>query len=620
VIMSDSNMSSSDGLVVGTAGHIDHGKTSLIRALTGIDTDRLAEEKRRGISIDLGFAHLTLPNGRRISFVDVPGHERFIKNMLAGAGGIKAVLLVVAANESVKPQTREHFDICRLLGIEHGVVVLTKVDIASAEQIGAARQDVQKLCAGSFLDGAPVVEVSAQNGRGLADLQSELGRLAAGLAARARNGFARLPIDRSFALKGFGTVVTGTLRNGTLRPGEMVQLQPGEQEARIRAIQVHGQQVDVAVAGQRTAVNLTGIDHSEIQRGLVLTHRNRLDATKLIDVSVDWLREEVIPSKREEFLLHTGTSETVAMLKMFSPGFARLWLANPVLALPGDRFVLRRPSPAETVAGGTVIDAFPPGRLNRTRTLARLKLLAEASSAQRVQLLIEESADGRRFADLIKLTGRPEDELKPVIARNPELVVAEAAQRVVTKAWVDRMRQKLAALLKDFHSKNPAAAGMPMAAARMKLEPNLASVIFDNFAAVRVQGDVVSLATHKAQLSSDESRSLDQMELAFRQGGFQPPSPGEVFKSSGTDVKKGRGMLEALVKNNRLVRVSEDVIFHAEVLSHIRKSLSAHKGRKFSVPEFKEWTQISRKYAIPLLEYLDRQHVTRREGDARIVL
>ena len=605
---------------MGTAGHIDHGKTSLVRALTGIETDRLAEEKRRGISIDLGFAYLTLANGRRISFVDVPGHERFIKNMLAGAGGIQAVLLIVAADESVKPQTREHFEICRLLGIKYGLVVLTKTDIATVEQIAAARADVQKLCAGSFLDSAPVIEVSAVTGQGLSGLKSELAALAGHISPRDRSGFARLPVDRSFAMKGFGTVVTGTLWSGTLRMGDTVQLQPGKREARIRGIQVHGQQVEAAVAGNRTAVNLAGRDHTEIQRGSVLTHRDGLDSTTLLDVSLDWLDAEDIPSKREEFVLHVGTSETAVTLKTFSGTFARLWLSEAVLTLPGDRFILRRPSPARTVAGGTVIDAFPPARLNRAKAAARVRALAQADGAQRVRLLIEESAGGRRVADLVKLTGLPGPDVKALVARSEELVLVEAAQRVVTKAWVDRMRRKLLELLTAFHAGNPAAAGVPMALARMKLEPNVASVVFENFPAVRVDGDLVALATHRPQLSTQESRSLHQIEHAFRQGGFQPPSPLEVLKSSGTDAKKGRGMLEALVKDNRLVRVSEDVIFHAEVVTHIRKSLAAHKGRKFSVPQFKEWTQISRKYAIPLLEYLDRQHVTRREGDARVVL
>lgn len=612
-------MSAPNGLVVGTAGHIDHGKTSLIRALTDIETDRLAEEKRRGISIDLGFAHLTLANGRRISFVDVPGHERFMKNMLAGAGGIQAVLLVVAADESVKPQTREHFDICRLLGIEHGLVALTKIDVSTPEQLRAARHDVSKMVVGSFLEGAPVIGVSATTGQGLTELKSELMVLAEGIPPRDRSGFARLPIDRSFALKGFGTVVTGTLWDGTLRTGDSVQLQPGKREARIRGIQVHGEQVDEAVAGQRTAVNLTGMNHADVTRGLVLTHCDGLESTKLLDVSLEWLNEEDVSARREDFLLHTGTSEIVATLKVISGRFARVWLARPLLTLPGDRFVLRRPSPAGMVAGGTVIDVFPPGRMNRKKTFARLESLAQGGAAERLQLLVEESFNGRRVADLIKHTGLPIDRVQSLIAGNPNLLFAEAAQRVVSRIWINQMRQKVVGLLQEFHAKNPAAAGLPISVVRMNLEANLASIVLD-FPEVRQQGDVVALATHKPRLSTEESRCLDQIERAFRQGGFQPPSPVDVLKSSGTDPKKGRGMLEALVKTNRLVRVSEDVIFHVEVVSHIRKSLAAHKGRKFSVPEFKDWTQISRKYAIPLLEYLDRQHVTRREGDARVVL
>ena len=269
--MSDSNMSARGGIVAGTAGHIDHGKTSLIRALTGVDTDRLAEEKRRGISIDLGFAQLALADGNRISFVDVPGHERFIRNMLAGVGGIEAVLLIVAANESVKPQTREHFEICRLLGIERGIVVITKTDLASSEQLAATRAEVRQLTAGSFLTNAPLIPVSAVTGAGLDALVSALQELARAQTSRSANGLARLPVDRSFSLKGFGTVVTGTLRNGSLRVGDSVQLQPTSQEARIRGLQVHGEPVQVAVAGERTAVNLSGVDHSNLRRGFVLT-------------------------------------------------------------------------------------------------------------------------------------------------------------------------------------------------------------------------------------------------------------------------------------------------------------------------------------------------------------
>jgi selenocysteine-specific elongation factor len=614
-------MTSSAGVVIGTAGHIDHGKTSLVRALTGIDTDRLAEEKKRGISIDLGFAHLTLPAGGRISFVDVPGHERFIKNMLAGAGGIHAVLLIVAADESVKPQTREHFDICRLLGIRNGMIVLTKVDLVSPEQIAVAIRDIKGLCAGSFLDRALIVQVSAVTGQGLPELKQQLSTLAQTLALRESSGLTRLPVDRSFVLKGFGTVVTGTMWGGGLHTGDSVQFHPGKSPARIRGLQVHGEPVEFATAGQRTAVNLSGIDHSEIRRGFVLTLQEGLETTSLVDVSVDWLDEAEIPKSRGQFLFHIGTAEVPAVLKVLNGGsLARLWMTEPILALPGDRFVLRRPSPAQTVAGGSIVDPFPPARLNRAKTIARLMALAQASPAKRVEILVEASGNGRRLPELVRLTGLPLDVIKSLVLANPKLVFVDAVQRAVSTAWIEQMRTRVLDWLRDFHAKNPSAEGAPIAQARLSLEANLAHAVFDGFPGVRVHGDIVALMSHKVQVSAADTQALSQVERAFQQAGFQPPPVSDVLRSTGADAKTARGLLEALVKSQKLVRVSEDLIFHADALAHIRKSLSLHKGRRFSVPEFKEWTQVSRKYAIPLLEYLDRQHITRREGDARIVL
>lgn len=619
-------MRSPGGLVIGTAGHIDHGKTSLIRALTGIDTDRLEEEKRRGISIDLGFAHLTLGDGKRIGFVDVPGHERFIKNMLAGAAGIQGVLLVVAADESVKPQTREHFDICRLLNVQRGIIVLTKIDMATPDQIVAARSSVERLCAGSFLDSAPIVQVSALTGAGLNDLRNELSKLSNHLSSRDEGGLARLPVDRSFALKGFGTVVTGTLWSGRLRTGDTVEVFPLRREVRVRGLQVHGESVQTASAGQRTAVNLVGIDSTEIRRGFMLTHQDGLQGSKTLDVSIKWMEKSDIPKKREQFLFHLGTTEVPAMVKALSHPdsslrtLARVWCGEAVLALPGDRFVLRRPSPAQTVGGGSVLDSFPPVRLNRARTIARLNSLSEGNTGKRIQLLIEEGANGRRLSDLVRLTGMPPDRCKALIQGNPSLMFVEPAQRVVTPLWIEQMRRKLLEWLTAFHAKNPAAAGAPIALARLNLEPSLATAVFKDFATIRVQGDLVSLTTHKAQFSSAENQNLEKIEDLFRQAGLQPPSIAEVMKLAGADLKKNRGLLEILVKNRKLVRVSDDLVFHADALERVRKSLAAHKGRKFSVPDFKEWTQVSRKYAIPLLEFMDRQHVTRREGDARVVL
>jgi selenocysteine-specific elongation factor len=510
--------------------------------------------------------------------------------------------------------------------MEDGIIVLTKADLASPEQTTIATEEIKALCAGSFLEHAPILPVSAYTGQGLSDLKNAIASLADRSRSRDEEGLTRLPIDRSFTLKGFGTVVTGTIWTGKLHIGDTVQIHPINREARIRGLQVHGNQVEIAAAGQRTAVNLSGIDHSEIRRGCVLSHRDGLESTKRVDVAVDWLDELEIPDKREQFLFHIGTAEISAFLKVLngengsSRTFARLWLAEPALTVPGDRFVIRRPSPMQTVAGGSIIDTFPRARLNRSKTVARLEALTDADAGKRIEFLIEEGADGRRLSDLVRLTGLRTGVVKSLIARNPRLAFVEHAQRAVSKVWIERTRERVLAWLCDFHAKNPAAAGAPVALARLHLEPSLANVIFDGFAGVRVQGDVVALATHRVQVSAGESEALSKIERAFRQAGFQPPSASEILRSAGTDEKKGRGLLESLIKAQKLVRISEDLIFHSEALAHIRKSLSSHKGRKFSVPEFKEWTHVSRKYAIPLLEYLDRQHVTRREGDMRVVL
>jgi selenocysteine-specific elongation factor len=621
------------GLVIGTAGHIDHGKTSLVRALTGMDTDRLADEKRRGISIDLGFAHLTLASGQRVSFIDVPGHERFIRNMLAGAAGMEAVLLVIAADESVKPQTREHFDICRLLDIRHGLIVVTKSDLAAPAQLEKTIADAQRLTEGSFLDGAPILPISSATGAGLTELQEHLAVLAMLASKRDALGLARLPIDRSFALKGFGTVVTGTLWSGSLRVGDVVRIHPARREARIRGLQRHGQAVEIASAGDRTAVNLAGIEHGEIKRGFALTSLSALETTEVMDVAIEWLKlgtdtrktgavsnaacAPAEPTKATGFLLDIGTAELPVSVKPLRAGerFARLHLAEPVLALPGDRFVLRRPSPALTVAGGTVIDPFPPRRLNRTKTLERLGRLAAASAAQRIEILTEESPAGLSISELARLSG-----IAPaVVVQTPNLILVNG-RHFVSQRWVEQRRQKLVAWLEAFHAKNPAAAGAPVSQARLGVDAALLGPVFENFPAVSLCGDLVSLTNHRPQVSALEGEALAQIEFAFQRTGFQPPAATEVLAALPVDRKTARTLLEALLKEGKLIRISDDLIFHSEAIAHIRQSLTAHRGLRFSVGDFKSWTTGSRKYAIPLLEYLDRQRVTKRDGNERIVL
>ena len=624
--MSDSIMNARGGIVVGTAGHIDHGKTALIGALTGIDTDRLAEEKRRGISIDLGFAHLTLPNGKQISFVDVPGHERFIRNMLAGAAGIEAVLLIVAADEGIKPQTREHFDICRLLGVERGIVVLTKSDLASAEQMRGTHAAVQSLTASSFLANAPVIPVSAVTRAGLRDLMQALTQLSDRETSRDIDGPARLPIDRSFALKGFGTVVTGTLGSGCLHVGDTVELRPTLREARVRGLQVHGKPVTTSFAGERTAVNLSGVNHSEIRRGFVLVTPKTLELTGVIHASLTPLVQDKVFDPHEDFVLHVGTSDVSAHIKLLQdhfgkePTLVQINLAEPVVAAPGDRFILRRPSPSETVAGGCVIDPFPPGRLSRAKASARLMRLHSANVAERLELLVDEKKNGRTVPELVRLTGRPAGEIAVAAQHSAQLLNVTGSQQVVSRAWLARQRAQVLQFLTAFHTQYPASAGAPLAQVRFGLEQSLAHFVLANFPPVHVTGELISLATHRPQVSQQETAALHNLEQVFRKAGYQPASPIEVLRSAALDAKTGRSLLEKLIKNARLVRVTEELIFHADVIAHIRTSLSVHKGRRFSVPEFKQWTQISRKYAIPLLEYLDHQRVTKRDGDYRVVL
>ena len=617
--MSDS-MNRPHGLVIGTAGHIDHGKTSLVRALTGMDTDRLAEEKRRGISIDLGFAHYKLPNGRSISFIDVPGHERFIKNMLAGVGGIGAVMLIVAADDSVMPQTREHFEICRLLGIRYGFVALTKVDLATAEQVARVRKDVLDMAAGSFLQGSPIVEVSSVTGHGLSDVIQQLSILSEKAVPSESQKLARLPIDRSFTLTGFGTVITGTLLSGRFCVGEHIRLHPGRKEARIRGIQVQGLQVDQACSGQRTAINLAGIESTEIRRGFVLTHVDELEGTKVIDCSIEWLEGAKKSSRREQVLYHAGTAEIVADLKVLAPGIARVWLSEATLALPGDRFIIRQPSPERTIAGGMIIDCFPPVRLNRLKSLARLQSFGQSAPRARIEFLVEESSNGLTLGNLVRSTGFRGEQIAELVRLNANLFLHVPTQRAFSKKWLGARRAEVTEWLQAFHAENPSAIGAPISAARLGLEPELAAVVFDGLPGVRVQGEVIALATHRASFNDQESAALNKIETAFRQAGYQPPGVADVLKSATPDSKRGRALLELLVKSKKLVRISEDIVFHSEVITHVRSSLSVHKGRRFSVPEFKEWTQMSRKYAIPVLEYLDRERVTRRDGDARVIV
>ncbi|MFZ0592772.1 MAG: selenocysteine-specific translation elongation factor [Bryobacteraceae bacterium] len=615
------------GIVFGTAGHIDHGKTTLVRSLTGIDTDRLAEEKKRGLSIELGFADLVLPNDRRIAIVDVPGHERFIKNMLAGVGGLDAVLLVIAADEGIKPQTREHFDICRLLNISRGIIVLTKADLVRPERIEQLESEARDFCRNSFLDRAPCIPVSAREGSGLPRLIGEMTSLVDGLEPRREPSFARLPIDRSFKMQGFGTVVTGTLQGGCLRVGDTVEIHPLREHYRIRGIQVHRQPVEEAWPGQRTAINLAGIEAQQIHRGAVLTVPDTFESTKIFDAAIQWLDPKCAIRTRQSLRLYVGSLETTADVRLIealnqSQSITRIASHEPLLILPQDRFVLRNAD--ATVGGGAVLDPFPPIRINREKTSVRLRALLTGSDGIRIRTLVEESTQGRKISNLVRTTGWTPERIKELAKADGTLTICETEQRVVGLKWLEQKRQQVIAWLQNFHQLNPASKGAAMHQVRSSLmsgiEPTLSDLILRGSSQIVIAGDTVSLLGHVAKVSPEETAARATLEQLFQNSGFQPPSADEALAAINIEPKRARIQLDALLKEKRLVKVASDLILHVDVVEQMKRSIALRKGQRFSVPEFKVWTNVSRKYAIPLLEFLDRERVTRREGDIRVVL
>ena len=633
-------------VIIGTAGHIDHGKTALVKALTGIDADRLAEEKRRGITIDLGFAHLDLPPSLRLGFVDVPGHERFVKNMLAGVGGIDCVLFVVAADESVKPQTREHFEICRLLGIRRGIIALTKADLADPDLLALARLEVEELVAGSFLASAPIVPVSAVTGAGLDQLRAALASVAAAVPERDPAAWFRLPIDRVFSVKGFGTVATGTLVSGSVAKEQEVELYTASasRRLRVRGVEVHGSQTGRAVAGQRTALNLADIEPADLRRGDVLSEPGRFHSVQQIECRLELLRSSPPLKHRAPVHFHSGTAEIEAEIRLLEstaplpPGttsYVRLILREPALLLPGDRFIIRRFSPVVTIGGGTVVDIE---RSPKSADIGkRLDVLSGSDDAPRIALLVRESEFGLSLPGLVARTGLAESEIAAAASRAPLAALAAPQPWYIDRAFFQSARDVLVKAVREFHRANPMLPGIPKENLRAQRATNsrppapaprpvlsyplfLLDALLAAAPDLVVEGETVRLRTHAPVLKEDETQARNAIERSFEQAGLATPAVAEVLAKSGVEARRARTLLEILVREKRLVRVSDDLVFHASAIDKLRQELTARRPARFNVGTFKEWTGISRKYAIPLLEYLDRSRVTRREGDERLIL
>jgi selenocysteine-specific elongation factor len=636
-------------VIVGTAGHIDHGKTSLVKALTGIDADRLEEEKRRGITIDIGFAHLELKSEKgepiRIGFVDVPGHERFVRNMLAGIGGINFVLLVIAADEAIKPQTIEHFDICRLLSVPRGIAVLTKSDLVDPETIEVVRMELEEFFRGSFLEHAPIVPVSSKTAAGLEQLKRELARVAMEVPANDSTALTRLPIDRVFTMKGFGTVVTGTLLSGTIAKEDELEVFPSGKRVRVRGVQLHGGSSDRAEAGQRTALNLAGATTEELARGMALAPPGLLRATKTLDVSLSLLSTAKPLKNRARVHLHAFASETIAEVVLYgdetlrpgSDGFAQLRLEEPVLLLPGDRFILRQFSPVVTIGGGAVIDAAPLPR-SQTRKLkpqAVIGAIRELQSGTREAVLFARIArrgtEGLALADALAETGWPPAKVAStattLVKSTGEHKVNRAGHMLVAQPAFEAAKSGLLQALSKFHDANPLVTGISKGelSERLALPAEVFAGVLDDLVRqkkVEVSGETVRAAGRGVVMKDDEAESKRTIEHAFASAGLAVPALKEVLAGLSVDRVRAQKIVTLLLRDRVLVKLTDDLVFHRDALADLRHKLADYKtkSQKIDVPRFKELTGITRKYAIPLLEYLDRERVTRRVGDERIIL
>ncbi len=628
-------------IILGTAGHIDHGKSSLVKALTGTDPDRLKEEKERGITLDLGFASLDLPSGNRLGIVDVPGHEGLIRNMLAGVGGIDIVMLVIAADESVMPQTREHLAICDLLRVKQGLIVLTKTDLADPEWLGLAKDEVREFVKGTFLEKAPIVAVSSRTGENLEGLKQELDRLAKDVTPKSPNGVLRLPIDRVFTMKGFGTVITGTLHSGSISQDQEVEILPRDIRTKVRGLQSHGKAAQRAVAGQRTAVNLQGVEKDQLHRGDTIVTRGYFGATRTLDASLSLLPGSARTLRTgARIRFYNTTQEAIGRITLLGAnelrpgdeGFVQCRLDAPVLVQHGDRYIIRFYSPVETLGGGMVLNPRP--RRHRTRTMAGsvkdLAVLQQGALDEKLGLLIA----GRALA------GMEENEIIGTVAADKQ-EIADALQSLVQKRLVTRvdslhvhtshlgeLEERVCRTVADYHAANPLKPGLDKeelkGMLRLRLHPRLLAAAVDGLVRkkqLEAEGAKLRTPGFRATVSIDQGAVKERIAEAIRSGGAQPPVREELpglFKISDRDAKD---LLKLLADEGRISRVNDSIYLFRETLERMRQDLTKHlqEKKEITVAEFRDLVKTSRKYAVPLMEYFDSQKLTQRVGDKRVL-
>ncbi|MBI2844517.1 MAG: selenocysteine-specific translation elongation factor [Armatimonadetes bacterium] len=624
-------------IIIGTAGHVDHGKTTLIKALTGTDTDRLKEEKERGMTIDLGFASLTLPGGRKVGIVDVPGHERFLKNMLAGATGIDLALMVVAADEGVMPQTQEHLEILELLEARNGLVALTKCDVVDEEWLGLVEEDVRKALKGTFLADAPVVRVSGVTGAGVNELAEALAKLVEEAEERSSSGPFRLPVDRVFTLTGFGTVVTGTLVSGTVRVGDPVVILPQEIQSRARQIQVHGEKADEARAGTRVAMNLAGVEVADLERGSVIVPPGYLRPSRRIDIFIRMLPSAPKPLKhRVRVRLHTGTAEHIGRVTVLGSadippggrGYVQFSSETPVVAARGDRFIVRSYSPMRTIGGGTVLDPTPERhRSGDSRVIEALETRRNGEPKDLLEEIMLKSPGPVAIRDAAARAGLPEKEAREhfeELLKNAGAFALEG-DRVIHPAVMAALTGRIVTALEDHHASNPLRSGMPREDLRTAATRGLDQRAFgallaemERLGQLIASDNMVRLPGHEARLSEKERKVAETIEESFIKAGLNAPS-----SEQNIDTAVGTSdIFQYLVETGKLVKIAEGMYLHREAVEQAEAALRKHlkEGGRITVSAFRDLIGSSRKYVVPLLEYFDSKRITRRVGDERILI
>jgi selenocysteine-specific elongation factor len=627
-------------IILGTAGHIDHGKTTLVKALTGTDTDRLKEEKLRGMTIVLGFASLDLPGGQHIGFVDVPGHEKFVKTMVAGASGIDIVALIIAADDGVMPQTKEHLEVCELLNVSHGLVIVTKIDLVDEEWLEFVIDDIQQFLKGTFLEDAPILPVSSVTGQGIPDLIEALGKLCGQVKGRSPDGLFRLPVDRVFTMKGFGTVVTGTLISGKVRVGDNVMIYPAGIGAKVRGIQVHNQSAEASTAGLRTAINFQGLDKAAINGGDVVAAPNTLRPTYMVDVWLQYLKSAERPLKnRTKIRFHTGTKEVLGYVVLLDreellPGedtIVQCRLHSPVVVMKDDRFVIRSYSSMHTAGGGSILDPFPR-KHKRSKIIVRdMQLLIDGDVESIINYHMTKSGfKGVSFADLILMTNQTEKQLIQKLQHllsSKKVVLVDRENRVyINSATLEELKGITQNILMEYHEKHPLKGGMSKEELKSKLPARVSSKLFNLLVGDMIEGkmlmqdkDIIRLASHQVALEGDQSKIRKEIEETYLRSGLQPPYFKDLVKSISGSSKTATDVLFHMLEEGVLMKVKDDLYFHKTVIEKLKNEfieyLKAHA--EITTPRFKEMTGVSRKYTIPLIEYFDSIKLTIRIGDSR---